>query len=266
MVRAVALLLAVASLPAWGWEVTIAFTNDLHAALERLPEIAEVLEGADLVLDAGDTWEDLYRVTGLREALAMARRMGELGYDAMVLGNHEMYLGPALREVIGAAPFPVVVTNLTGDLPVRRWALFEAEGKRILVLGLLWEEYPWPLWPGLSLDEPVTAVREALAEAPPHDLLVLLGHMDIERAKVVAAQVPECDVFLLGHDHLWLTEPIWAAGVPIVEAGHRAGAVGLVRLGDAGFSYKLVRTKASTRLPYFWVPALALLGALLLAR
>jgi len=68
VVRAVVLLLILA-FPAGAWELTIAFTNDLHVALERLPGIAPILSQADLVLDAGDAWEDLYRLTGLREAL-----------------------------------------------------------------------------------------------------------------------------------------------------------------------------------------------------
>ncbi|HDI10850.1 MAG TPA: hypothetical protein ENF77_00800, partial [Candidatus Acetothermia bacterium] len=160
MGRAFAFLLILAlSLPAGGWEITIAFTNDLHASLERLPEIAPLLAQADLVLDAGDAWEDLDRLTGLPQAVEMAQKMGELGYDAMVLGNHEMLLGPALREVISAAPFPVLATNLEGDLPTQKYLLLSVGGLQVLVLGLLWKEYPWPLWPGIKMLDPIQAVR-----------------------------------------------------------------------------------------------------------
>lgn len=263
VVRAIACLL-ILSLPAWGWEVTIAFTNDLHVARERLPQIAPLLSRADLVFDAGDAWEDLYRLTGFREAVAMAQDMGELGYDAMVLGNHEMYLGPALREVIALAPFPVLASNLEGDIPAGKWALLEVGGMRILVLGFLWEEYPWSLWPGVRLLNPVPVAEEILTQAPPHDLLVFLGHMDIERAEHIAREFPDCDLFILGHNHLWLESPVWVGGVPIVEAGHRAGAVGIVTLSDAGFDYRLVRTEDPHPLPSFVLPALLALAALAL--
>jgi 2',3'-cyclic-nucleotide 2'-phosphodiesterase (5'-nucleotidase family) len=250
--------------PAQAWEVVIAFTSDLHASLPRLSALEPWLADADLVLDAGDAWEDLWRLTGFPQALATARRMGELGYQAMVLGNHEMYLGPALREVILAAPFPVVGTNLSGDLPVERWTVLEAGGVRVLILGLLWEEYPWSLWPGVRLEEPVGAVRKALAHAPAHDLVILLGHMELGEARRVAQGVPECDLFVLGHDHLWLEAPLWVEGVPIVQAGHRAGGLGLVRLSPQGLEYQLVRLERKP-LPGFWLPALAALLALLLA-
>ncbi|RLE28966.1 hypothetical protein DRJ54_05565 [Candidatus Acetothermia bacterium] len=265
VVRALAVLLTLA-LPAGAWELTVAFTNDLHVALERLPQIAPLLARADLVLDAGDAWEDLYRLTGLREALAMAGRMGELGYAAMVLGNHEMYLGSALREVISAAPFPVLATNLEGALPTEKYLLLTIGGLRVLVLGFLWEEYPWSLWPGLRMRDPISAAEEVLAEAPAHDLLIFLGHMHLERAERIARAFPDCDLFLLGHDHLWLEAPVWVGGVPIVEAGHRAGAVGLVTLSDEGLSYRLVRTEGPAPLPSFLIPALAALAALLLLR
>lgn len=172
-------LVLILSLSAGGWELTIAFTGDLHVSLGRLSAIAPLLAEADLILDAGDTWEDLYRLTGLPQAREMARRMGELGYAAMVLGNHELYLGPALREVIATAPFPVLATNLAGDLPT-------------------------------------LAFRAGVGN-----------------------------------------------GVPIVEAGHRAGAVGLVTLSETSFSYRLVRSERLAPLPSFLLPALAALAFLL---
>lgn len=128
MVRALFLAL-VLSVPAWGWEITIAFTNDLHAYATRLAALASFLAQADLVLDAGDTWEDTRRASGATEAWATLRAMADLGYDAMVLGNHETCLGPRLLgELIAAAPFPVLATNLQTDLPTRRWALFTVRG------------------------------------------------------------------------------------------------------------------------------------------
>lgn len=260
------LLILVVCLPAGAWEITIAFTNDLHASLERLAEIAPLLAQADLVLDAGDAWEDLHRLTGLGEAFTMAQRMGELGYDAMVLGNHEMYLGPALREVIAAAPFPVLATNLEGRPPVQKFLLLDVKGLRVLVLGFLWEEYPWSLWPGLKMLDPIQTTRGVLADAPSHDLLIFLGHMDIERAERIARAFPECDLFVLGHDHLWLEEPVWVGNVPIVEAGHRAGAVGLVRLTEQGLTFELVRTGSVASLSSFWLPALVTLAALFFLR
>jgi 2',3'-cyclic-nucleotide 2'-phosphodiesterase (5'-nucleotidase family) len=266
MVRGIALVLIAAAIaiPGGAWQLEVAFTNDLHVALPRLPQIAPLLSQADIRLDAGDAWEDLYRLTDVGEALALAREMHRLDYAAMVLGNHEMYLGPELARVIREAGFPVLATDLITDLPVRKYVLLEANGVRVLVLGFLWTDLPWPLWPHLKLVDPIQAAREALASAPEHDALIFLGHMPLERAKRLAAAFPECDLFILGHDHIWLEEPVWVGGVPIVEAGHRAGAVGLVTLTDRGISYRLVRTPKPRPLPGHVLLALAAFLALAL--
>jgi len=226
---------------AWGWEITVAFTNDLHAYYPRLSALAPILAQADLVLDAGDTWKDARRFTGQAEAWATMTAMAELGYDAMVLGNHETYLGPRLlAQLIGAAPYPVLATNLKSDLPTRRWVVLEVRGVRILILGVLWDLAI--IWPGWELADPAESARQALAEAPEHDLFILLGHLDFERAKTVAAALPECDLFILGHNHRFLEKPVWVGTVPIVQAGQHGQAVGLARLTVDGLaSYELVR-------------------------
>ncbi len=247
MVRAVLLVLAFA-LPAWGWEITVAFTNDLHAYAERLVALGPILAEADLLLDAGDTWEDTHRATGEAEARRTLQAMAEVGYHAMVLGNHETYLGPRLLgELVASAPFPVLATNLRSTLPTQRWVLREVRGVRVLLLGVLWDLAL--VWPGWELRDPLESVREALAEAPAHDAFILLAHLDFPRARALAAALPECDLIVLGHNHRFLEEPVWEGNVPIVQAGHRGEAVGVVRLTNTGLaSYTLVRRPAAAAL------------------
>jgi 2',3'-cyclic-nucleotide 2'-phosphodiesterase (5'-nucleotidase family) len=259
MVWALVLTL-VFSAAAHGWEITVAFTNDLHAYSAQLAALGPILAKADLVLDAGDTWEDTHRGTGQAEAWATMRTMAEWGYDAMVLGNHETYLGPRLlADLVTAAPFPVLATNLRSDLPTARWSLVVIRGVRVLILGLLWDLVL--IWPGWELLDPGESARQILAEAPEHDLLILLGHMDFARAKAVAASLPECDLFVLGHNHRFLADPVWVGTVPIVQAGHHGQAVGLVRLTPGGLmSYELIRQPAPAARPSLWLPvAVALL-------
>jgi len=243
--------LVLAGPPVLGWELRIAFTGDLHVALDGLAALEPYLRDADLVLDAGDTWEDLYRLTGLAAALRITRWMEEVGYDAKVLGNHDAYLGPALVELLRGTGFPVVATNVRGIPGIAPWALLERRGVRILILGFLGPKpnvyFPYPLWPKAAVLDPAATAREALGEAPEHDVLIVLAHMELPDAVALARAVPECDLLVLGHDHLFLEEPVWAGGVPIVEAGHRAQAVGLVTLGPEGLvDYELVRTGTTT--------------------
>ncbi len=240
-----ALLLALglswAGLP---WELTVVFTTDLHTSLGRLAEFRELFLAADLVLDGGDAWEDTHRLTTEAEAWATMRGMAELGYTAMVLGNHETYLGPrVLERLVAAAPFPVLATNLRSPLPTHRWALVEAQGLRILILGVLWDLAV--VWPGWELLDPWMALEEALASAPSHDLFLLLGHMNTRRAAELVRKLSQKPaLFVLGHDHKVYAEPIYVVGVPIVQAGSRGQALGLVRLGPEGIRhYEILRPR-----------------------
>lgn len=234
MVRSLLLVLLFA-VTAGAWEITIAFTNDLHAYPDRLLSFAPVLRTADLILDAGDTWEDTHRLSGAREAWATLEAMASLGYDGMVLGNHETYLGPRfLAQLTAAAPFSVLATNLRTDLPIGRWAWVEVEGVRVLILGVLGDLAL--VWPGWTLLDPLEGVRAALAEAPAHDAFILLAHLDFARLEALARALPECALVISGHNHRFLTEPVWVGSVPIVQAGHRGEAVGLARLTEDGLA------------------------------
>jgi len=244
------LLLAFVSFSGGAWEITVAFTTDLHASLPRFPALEELLRGADLILDGGDAWEDTRRGTGEWEAWETMRWMAKVGYDAMVLGNHETYLGPKLLgKILSEAPFPVLATNLRADIPTKPWVLLEIKGVRILVLGVLWDLAM--VWPGWEIRDPLAVILEVLRDAPEHDLFILLGHLDTERAKKLAEALPvKPALFILGHDHKMYEEPLWVQGVPIVQAGSFGKAVGFAVLSDRGLqSYRLVKVPQPATLP-----------------
>ncbi|MGB9756942.1 MAG: metallophosphoesterase [Candidatus Bipolaricaulaceae bacterium] len=236
------LLIFLFAAQALAWEITVAFTTDLHAFTPRFPALEPLLAQADLILDGGDAWEDPRILSDEEAAWATMRWMAKMGYSAMVLGNHETYLGPyLLGRILSEAPFAVLATNLRGAIPLRPYVLLEVKGLRILVLGVLWDLAV--VWPGWELLDPLAAITETLSQAPEHDLFVLLGHMDTARAKELAAKLPEkCALFILGHDHKMYEEPVWVDGVPIVQAGSRGKAVGYGKLGPDGLlEYKLVQ-------------------------
>lgn len=253
MVRSL-LLATLLPLSAWSWELSVVFTTDLHASLVRLAEFRDVFAQADLVLDGGDAWEDAHRLTGEAEAWATMHEMVALGYTAMVLGNHETYLGPKLLgRILVEATFPVLATNLRAPLPTRTWALVEVKGLRVLLMGVLWDLAV--IWPGWELLDPKLAIEEALASAPPHDLFLLLGHMDTERAVELVRNLAEKPaLFVLGHDHEIYAEPRYVEGVPIVQAGSRGKALGILRLAQEGIQeYRIIRVPEPIPLPSSWL-------------
>ncbi len=260
------LLIVAFAARALAWEITVAFTTDLHAFTSRFPALEPLLAQADLILDGGDAWEDPRTLSDEKAAWATMRWMAEVGYSAMVLGNHETYLGPhLLGRIVSKAPFAVLATNLRAAIPIQPYVVLEVKGQRILLLGVLWDLAV--VWPGWELVDPLAAITETLSRAPEHDLFILLGHMDTARAEELAAKLPgKCALFILGHDHKMYEEPVWVNGIPIVQAGSRGKAVGYAKIGPDGLlEYKLVRVAElapSPGLPLwpFLVAALLLLG------
>ncbi len=229
--------------------VTVLFTSDLHAHVlpyddvrERpsagsVAQVATVIArvrragGAVVVLDGGDAIEG----TPLGYyAIAAAGAPGEdptiaamnlVGYDAAVVGNHEVNFGlPVLRRSLAQSRFPWLAANLSGaaaaGLPVRDELVVERGGVRVGVLGLTNPNIPhWDPpehWAGLALSDPVAAATGRVAALRARaDVVIVAVHSgfecdlgsgapdgsDAENFGCRLAQVPGIDLLLTGHTH-----------------------------------------------------------------
>ena len=243
-VHAVALMLcalACAS-PPQTTTVTILHTNDVHARFLEFGRFGstcredEAAAGAcfggvarrataiaaaraevpsSLLLDAGDQFQGTLFFSRFRGAAA-SRLMNHLGYDAMVVGNHEFDDGPqTLADFAAALDFPLLATNVdTSDEPLlrdrlARSAVIERDGERYGVVGYITEETPSLSSPGptlsfASVDETVTeAVREL--EDLGVDKIIALSHAGYERDLAVARSISGIDVIVGGHTNTLLS-------------------------------------------------------------
>ena len=246
--RGLAVLVAIAAIaasfvvPAAAARLRIVYTNDLHARLERLASAAEVIAATRaagdpvLLLDGGDAWQDfrvpVYAVWG---ADSVVEWMNRTGYDAQALGNHDVYPGwPSVRALAAQAAFPVLAANLRpidGSMPPFAGSTRIARGGLdILIVGLATlEQLPWFDIPWLRLHDPVDALRreiEAAAGSP--DLFVCVAHVPLWQAEIIAAAVPEVDVFVTGHSHAATLTPRIVGQTLLVQSGAFAHYVGVL--------------------------------------
>lgn len=224
--------------------LTLLYTNDLHARLERFDGLAERIaaeraSGAPvLLLDAGDAWQDfrvpMLAVWGAGETVSW---MNEVGYDAMALGNHELYLG---AEVLGwaaaQARFPLLCANLQPcpgiDAPFEPFVIRRVGALRILVIGLVTDDgLPYPDYPWLAYESPGPALLRTLRAAPTDvDLTIALVHLSLSEAVRLAEAAPGIDVFVTGHSHSTTIEPIRVGRSLVVQAGEFGRLIGRLRL------------------------------------
>jgi len=224
--------------------LTLLYTNDLHARLERFDGLAERIAAERstgtpiLLLDAGDAWQDfrvpMLAVWGAAETVAW---MNEVGYDAMALGNHELYLGAeVLAERAAQAGFPLLCANLRPcpgvDPPFAPFVVRQVGDLRVLLIGLVTDDgLPYPDYPWLAYESPGRALLRTLkAASTGADLTIALVHLSLSEAARLAEAVPGVDVFVTGHSHQTTAQPIRVGESLVVQAGDFGRFLGRLRL------------------------------------
>lgn len=262
------LLLMAAWFAARATPLTILYTNDLHLRFSRLDSLSRRIETERqrsenlLLLDAGDTFQDfrdpMLAVWGGDRMVAW---MNRIGYDAMALGNHDLYWGPRrLETLIGEAGFPILCANVLrsdGSVAFTPWTRIEVGGLDVVVIGLTTRDYfPFLDYPLYRVTSPATAVEAVLGMVPKDffDVLVCLGHLSVAEAERIASQVPQIAVFVTGHSHEATIDPVMKGNTIIVQSGAFGRALGRLDL-EVDVSTRTARTVSNQLLPTEKAPA-----------
>lgn len=238
--------------------ITLVHTNDLHGRIltqssglarmaTKIREIRAEMPNV-VLLDAGDiflcTYIDYY--AGGRATVAA---MNALGYDAAVVGNHELDLGEeCFDKLVASAKFPFLSANLRstagGPLPnLKPYVILTRDGVNIGVLGLTTSDaigWHWPASiPGIAEDDPIAVAKDLVPKLRKQvDVLIVLSHLGIEVDKTLAKEVPGIDFIAGGHSHspisnwLWVGDTLITQGVAYGEAFSRIDFI--VRKGESG--------------------------------
>jgi 5'-nucleotidase len=252
---ALAVVVALAT-PAHSETLRILYTNDLHLRFERLPALERLIAAERtqsdpvLLVDAGDAWQDfrvpLYAVWG---ADPMVTWMNRVGYDAMAIGNHDLYWSwPRVAQLVGKAEFPVLSANLASidgeEPPFVASVRVEVGGLDVLILGLTTaEDLPYPDFPWLRPTDSERAVQreiDAASGSGRPDLVLCVGHMGLDKASRIAAAVPAIDVFVSGHSHQATLVPRVVGETLVVESGAFGRNLGRLVLDVGEGSVRLV--------------------------
>ncbi len=188
-----------------------------------------------LLIDCGDTiqgsplasvYEAAVRAGDARDPEPMMLAMNRMGYDAMVVGNHEFNYGlPNLAMARATARFPWLSANTIGAAPpFAPFALKTVDGVKVAIIGITTPSVPEWEKPdnirGLSWLRPEEGVRRALAELEREkpDVVIAAVHGGLDRdpatgerragelpgenpAWQIAEQFPQLAAVIYGHTH-----------------------------------------------------------------
>jgi len=219
--------------------LTIIHTNDLHShyrpekgpfnigGVSRMATILDRIRDQNpntILLDGGDFSEG-HIYYNLGAGRASVQMMNALGYDAIVLGNHDWYNGPrVLGDVIEKMPpeFSFLGANLkipdglAADEPhlvrtIKPYDIFVRGGVKIGVIGivnfeLIYDEFVKPAQPDVGFPY-VRRYAKELKEEHKVDLVVVLSHNNLAYNQVIAG-MRYVDVVVHSHDHDRYSRPI----------------------------------------------------------
>ncbi|MBA4418151.1 MAG: multifunctional 2',3'-cyclic-nucleotide 2'-phosphodiesterase/5'-nucleotidase/3'-nucleotidase [Syntrophus sp. (in: bacteria)] len=192
-------------------------------------------EKPTLLLAAGDmiqgsNWANLFQGEPVIEV------MNEMGFDAMVVGNHEFDFGQeVLRERIKKAHFPVLGANVQGLSELEPYVIKELNGIRIGIIGIVTADTPQSTHPrnvvGLKFLSPVDTTEKYVKELKGKvDIILVLSHLGLNQDMLLAHRVEGIDVVVGGHTHTKLVKYMLINKTIVVQAWEHGLVIGVLDL------------------------------------
>ena len=220
-----------------------------------------------LLLDAGDySMGTLFQTLFASDAIGL-KIMGQMGYDAVTIGNHEFDFRAAglasslavaknsddklPQIVLSNVSFPAnkdghMVESLTNlksamdEYGVKDYTIIERSGIKIGIFGLLGKEAASnaPMSEVVFTDvvKKAKEIVNILKKDEKVDLVVCLSHSGTWKDKsrsedeILAKKVPGIDVIISGHTHTKLTEPILVGNTIIGSCGENGENLGILNI------------------------------------
>ncbi len=193
-----------------------------------------------LLLDAGDQFQGTLFYSRFKGTLT-ATVMNTLGYDAMVVGNHEFDDGPEiLAAFVDQVDFPVLGSNVVAvpgnplENQLDQSMVLEIGGRKVGIIGVITEETTDLSSPGEGVSfEPIEETARKLIdelEGQGVDIVIALSHSGLERDRMIASAVEGLDVIIGGHTNSLLsnTNELAVGPYPLVVESPRGEPVLIV--------------------------------------
>jgi len=218
--------------------------NEIREQKAAVQEPVLLFSGGDIMGGSPFAW------LILNEEAPEINLMHLIGYDLMVVGNHEFDYGPdTFASYLKLAGYPeahskmqVISSNI--EIPeghalnaaeIKRTVIYELDnGLRIGVFGLLGKDAVSvaPLAEPITFREQHETAREMVAElrAQGVDVVIAVTHSGVPEDIDLANDVSGIDVIIGGHDHVALETPLLVNNTIIAQSGYYLRNLGKLEL------------------------------------
>ncbi|MEZ0480394.1 bifunctional UDP-sugar hydrolase/5'-nucleotidase [Planococcus sp. SSTMD024] len=234
-------------------KLKIIHTNDVHSNYENFARAAtlikELKDENTLILDGGDFADfKSIELQGTRGVAAL-ELLQSTGYDALTIGNNEMFNGmDTLEHMATASPLPFISNNLLkkdgSDIQgLVKSVVLHKKDLRILVTGSSPDLDVFNDGLGIRVSDYAAMTKQEIENhAGMYDICILLSHVGTAADEELARMIPEIDVVISAHDHQLYAEAKFVNGTIMNSAGNYAEHIGVVELEVKNGKVELVRS------------------------
>ncbi|QFF97762.1 bifunctional metallophosphatase/5'-nucleotidase [Psychrobacillus glaciei] len=235
-------------------KLKILHTNDVHSNFENFARVATLIkqykDEHTLILDGGDFADfKSIELQGTR-GLAAIELLEAAGYDALTIGNNEMFNGiDTLEHMASNSSFPFISNNLfkkdkTTINGVFKSVILSKNGLRILITGSSPNMGEFNDGIGIYMTEYKEAIVEEIKRnAGDYDICILLSHVGTFADEPLAMEIPEIDVIISAHDHKLFSEAKVINNIIMNSAGNYGEHLGILELEIKDGEVKLLHSK-----------------------
>ncbi len=219
----------------------IIHTNDLHSNFENFKKVATLIkrlrDDNTIVLDGGDFADfKSIELQGTRGGAAL-ELLENVGYDAITIGNNEMFNGVDTLEYMASnSELPFISNNLykkdgTTINGVFKSTIVVKNNLRILITGSSPNLGEFSEGLGILTTDYTMAVKEEIEQRKgSYDLCILLSHIGTFADEPLVEKIEGIDVVISAHDHKLYQEAKIVNNTIMNSAGNYGEHIGVVEL------------------------------------
>jgi 5'-nucleotidase len=222
-------------------KLKIIHTNDVHSNFENFSRAASLIkrhqDANTLVLDGGDFADFKSIEQRGTKGMAAVELLEYVGYDALTIGNNEMFNGiEVLEHMASLSTLPFISNNLLKkDLsPVKgvvSSTIVDKNGLHILITGSSPNLGVFNDGVGIHVESfKESIVREIEKNQGKYDICIVLSHIGTVRDEELARDLQGIDVIISAHDHQLYSEAKMVNGTIMNSAGNYGEHIGILEL------------------------------------